>query len=154
MKKLQKFLLALGVLAMAFSVAACGGDDKKDNGGGSNNGGSDSGIDLDASISKVCAKIGKCGGDKSQCMDQFDEQFDLDQVPPKCADKVDAWLKCVADSSCNDLQSAEDMDDVCPTEAHKIESCSGGAGGGGDDDDDDDDDEIGGGNGGWDDDDE
>lgn len=136
---MKKFLLALGVIAMTFSVAACGGDDNKDN-GGNNNGGNNSGDDnggsssssdsVASAVKKMCKKVNDCGGDGDQCL----EAFDPEELPAACSKQGIAYANCVAGKSCSDLQNAEDEDDICPSQFEAMSSCMGG----GDDDDDDD----------------
>ena len=150
MKKLQKFFLALGVIAMTFSVAACGGDDKKDN-GGDNGGNESSSSDVASAVKKMCKKVNDCGGDGDACL----EAFDPEDVPSGCDKKAAAYANCVAGKSCSTLQNAEDEDDICPDEFEAMQNCGGGGDDDwGDDDDDDDDDDEGGIGGGFDDDDD
>ena len=140
---MKKFLLALGVIAMTFSVAACGGDDKKDNGGNNNggnnsgddNGSSSSSSDVASAVKKMCKQVNDCGGDGDACL----EAFDPEDVPSGCNKKAAAYANCVAGKSCSTLQNAEDEDDICPDEFEAMSEC----GGGGFDDDDDDDDDWG-----------
>ena len=149
---MKKFLLALGVIAMTFSVAACGGDDNKN--GGNNNGGNNSGDDnggssssdsVASAVEKMCKKINDCGGDGDACL----EAFDPENVPSGCNKKAAAYANCVAGKSCSTLKNAEDEDDICPDEFEAMSEC----GGGGDDDDDwGDDDDFGGDDDGGDDD--
>ncbi len=124
---MKKFLLALGVIAMTFSVAACGDDNggknSGGNNGGSNNGGSnDNGgsTSLDSAISKTCKKIANCSGgevSESECK----HEFNPNEIPAECNSKAVVWLNCLSNSDCKNFADEEN----CEDEAEDFADCAG-----------------------------
>jgi hypothetical protein len=119
---MKKFLLALGVIAMTFSVTACGDDDNNDNNndngsntsddnGGNGSSSSSASSDLSSAIDKYCAKEEECGGrTKSDCK----AANDPDSVTGNCVSLVTKLYNCIGKQSCSTL--GDEDSDVCQNE--------------------------------------
>lgn len=122
---MKKFFLALGVVAMMFGVAACGGSDPA----------------YKSAKKDFCNKIQQC-----------DDDMKCDDIKVKgdCEDEAKAAYECLNGLSCEEILSGAAK---CQSKQDAFNECQEGNGSNGGDDDDDDDDE-GGNGGGWDDDDD
>ena len=123
---MKKFFLALGVVAMMFGVAACGGSDPA----------------YKSAKKDFCNKIQQC-----------DDDMKCDDIKVKgdCEDEAKAAYECLNGLSCEEILSGAAK---CQNKQDAFNSCQEGNGGGNGGDDDDDDDDEGGNGGGWDDDDD